>query len=507
MSELDVQQARIEALYQLRDAFWLADCEGNVLDSNAVGRELLDALGAGRDRIEEPQLLELLAADPPSRAVITIATAGGADRTLDVRSSRAAAWPPAVRALVLADVTRAKEVERQKSVLANYDSLTGLPNRRLFEKQLTSAIQRAQADGTVVALLLLDLDQFKQINDSMGHAAGDELLAWVGEAIRSVLRGRDVVSRLAPSSDEEGVDRLGGDEFGTILGNIARSEDSTDIAERVLQALRKPVEVLGAPVIPSGSIGVAVYPQDASNPDDLTIAADRALYKAKELGRNQCQLYHPELGALEPGEFIDVAEKTGLIDRLGQWVLDRILGDIVKYAGEAFDRRIALHASVLELRNPRYAGQIAERLEARGVSALNLELEITERAFLAESDAVTRNLSDLRALGVRIQLDDFGTGRSSLSDLLKHRLDGVKIDRAFVAGHLTDRVASGVLRAILGMARELRIHAVAKGVETAEEVASLRGLGCEEAQGSHFGGAVGAEDYFAAVGGEVDTEG
>ena len=214
---------------------------------------------------------------------------------------------------------------------------------------------------------------------------------------------------------------------------------------------------------------------------------------------------HPTLGETSPGEFVDIAEKTGLVDRLGRWVLDRVLADIAKHAAPDYDRRVAMNVSSIELRNPRYAEQVAERLAAHGVSAYHLELEITERAFLAKSDAVTRNLRELRLQGVRVQLDDFGAGRSSLSDLVKHRLDGVKIDRTFVARHQSDRVASGVLRAILQMARELRIHAVAQGVETVEEAVSLRRLGCEEAQGFYFGRPVVASAYFAAVGREVDV--
>jgi diguanylate cyclase (GGDEF)-like protein len=555
MDELERQRIRGEALDELCDGYWLVEplesgCR--VLDCNQVGRLLLEVLGSRIDRVEEPQLLELIAQDPPQRAELTVAMSRGGERALDVRSFRLDGWPSGVRALELRDVTAALQVERQQSMLANYDSLTGLPNRRLFENQLAGAIQRAEANDTVVALLMLDLDEFKQTNDSLGHAAGDELLAFVAEAIRGIVRGDDVVSRIGAGPEDRNVARLGGDEFAIILSDVARSEDSTDIAARVLHALATPLEIQGTPVIPSGSIGVAVYPQDASSAEALAVAADQALYKAKELGRNQCQLYHPtlndragrrrevarelaqaianddlevvyqpivglrecdvrgaearlrwihpELGETPVAEFVDIAEKTGLVERLGRWQLDRVLSDIAKHGGEHFDGRVGVQVSSIELRNPRYAECVSEQIEASAVSPRQLELEITDRAFLAKSAAIARNLSDLRKLGVSILIEDFGTGRSSLSDLLEHRLDGVKIDGAFVSGHQGDRVASGVLRALVQLAGELRIHAIVQGVATAEEAASLRKLGCEQAQGPYFGDAVPAEDYFAMFG-------
>jgi len=550
--EFDLQKARSDALDELLDGFVLVDSDGTVLDTNPTGRALLAELGSA-DHIEEPRIRDLLAGSVPSEVELSVRDASSVQRDLDVRCFHPGSWPSSVRALVIRDMTTVHAFEQHQSMLANYDSLTGLPNRRMFEKQLAAALEQAEAKGGVLALLLLDLDHFKQINDSMGHAAGDELLASVAQSIRGVVRGHDVVSRLGAESAKRNIARLGGDEFAIILSDVARSEDSTDIAARVLLALRKPVELVGTPVVPSASIGVAVYPEDAGDAASLTVAADQALYKAKELGRNQCQLYHTALndrasrrrdvarelakaiegdslevtyqpivglrdgevrdaealvrwshetlGDLPPNEFVDIAEKTGLVDRLGRWVLDRVLQDIAKYAeGGSFDARVAVNISSVELKNPRYGEQVKERLEAHGVSPRCLQLEITERAFLARSETVARNLRAVRALGVSVHLDDFGTGRSSLSDLLEHELDGVKVDRVFVRQHQSDRVASGVLRAILQMARELRIHAVAQGVETADEAASLKRLGCEEGQGFYFSRGVEAHEYFAVVG-------
>jgi diguanylate cyclase (GGDEF)-like protein len=407
--------------------------------------------------------------------------------------------------------------------LATIDILTGLPNRRSFHELLDKAVQRAQRRPEVFGLLFVDLDNFKDVNDSMGHEAGDALLQRVSQILIEAVR------------DEDRVCRLGGDEFTVLLSNLSGVDEARAIGQRILEALQVPQTLRGREVHARASIGVALMPLHASTASDLMRFADTAMYRAKLAGRSICLVYddsmavqalekservrelavaiardelyldyqpkfslldgsmtglealvrwrHPQRGLIPPGDFIGLAEEAGLIVQLGYWVLQRAVRQQREWhdAGAGW-QHVAVNVSALQLRHGDFARQVRDALEEHGVQGVYLQLELTESSLVVDAEQARELLSSVRAMGVSISVDDFGTGYSSLSALQQFDVDALKVDRSFVNTIHTPG-GEAICRAIVSMAHALDMRVVAEGVETPAQRSALAALGCDEVQG------------------------
>ncbi len=429
-----------------------------------------------------------------------------------------------------------RRTNRRIEELAFYDPLTGLANRRLFHARLSQALELADRHGRRLALLFVDLDGFKDINDSLGHDAGDRLLAAVAARLTQALRTSDVVAR--PECDSEAaVSRLGGDEFTILLSEVHDASGAAVAARRVLGALREPIRLDDRPLFVSASIGIALFPEDGVEADGLLRSADLAMYHAKERGRNHFQFFtellsdegrrrlelegrlraaleagtdlslayqplrnlvsgrligaeallrwtDPELGPVGPDEFIPVAEQCGLIVPLGAWVFETACRQwqVWNAAGYVLPR-LAVNVSGHQIRHPDFIPQVRRVLKETGVPPSRLELEITESTIVRDDRITHGALAALHATGVGLALDDFGTGYSSLTSLRRYPIDRLKIDRSFVAELPDNRDDAAIASAIIAMAHRLRMGVVGEGVETEEQLAFLRELGCDEVQG------------------------
>jgi diguanylate cyclase (GGDEF)-like protein len=413
------------------------------------------------------------------------------------------------------------ERERRITHLAFNDVLTGLPNRALFQEHLDLELKRRERNGGTIALLCLDLDDFKSINDTLGHPVGDALL-------------RQVSENLAAEMSKCFIARLGGDEF-VIVAEPEDAEEVERIARHALATIETPLVIEGHSVTPSASIGIALAPDDGEDARTLHKNADLALYRAKELGRRtfsffeeslnaraqarrrmesdlrlaiqegQFELYfqplfdlaknrigsfealmrwhHPERGMVSPVEFIPIAEETGLIVEIGAWALREACAQAMTWPDYI---RVAVNVSSVQFRRPGLSEVVLQALLASGLAPNRLELEITESIFLEGSDATLKVLHSLRALGVRIALDDFGTGYSSLSYLQSFPFDKIKIDRSFIQDLLTRPGATAIVRAITDLAQALGMETTAEGVEESDQLAELRHHGCSSVQGYLF---------------------
>jgi diguanylate cyclase (GGDEF)-like protein/PAS domain S-box-containing protein len=492
-----------------------------------VGRTVHDVLSKEGADLVAGYDDDLLKSDPSAELVIDeheIETPANGKRI--VTSRRIAVRGDDGQALyilgVVEDVTERKRADERIARLASYDSLTDLPNRMLFRQRLDEALKWVRK-GDRVAVLYLDLDFFKHVNDSLGHPVGDELLKSVGQRLRGCIREGDTVAR------------LGGDEFAIIQVGITDPADTTALASRIFEALRAPYDLDGHQLVADASIGIAIAPDDGREPDQLLKNADLALYGAKADGRGtyrffeadmdarmkarraleedlrkaltrgEFELYyqpllhlrgdristcealirwnHPVRGLISPTEFIPLAEETGLIVPIGEWVLRRACADAADWPS---DVRVAVNLSAVQFKLPALSEIVIGALAAAGLEPGRLELEITESVLMQNSAAVSSTLRELHRLGVRFAMDDFGTGYSSLSYLRSFPIDKIKIDRSFVSD-LTDSETSGsIVRAIVGIAASLRMTVAAEGVETAEQLAALRAAGCDEIQGFFF---------------------
>jgi predicted signal transduction protein with EAL and GGDEF domain len=432
------------------------------------------------------------------------------------------------------DSERANEAIRQ---LALYDPLTNLPNRRYFQQRLDVAIDLAQRGGWSMALLFLDLDGFKEVNDSFGHAAGDELLREVASRLRGAIRANDLVARNGQEADGEvqQLSRLGGDEFTVLLGRLAGIEEVAQTAERVLATLARPASIAGQDVQIAASIGIALFPADGREASELLRAADMAMYDAKSAGRGCYRLHsqalsraaaekmrvrqglalalersefalhfqplrdahtgrlssleallrwHDGEGFVDTGTFIPIAEESGLIHPIGNWVLRETCRQIAAWRDQGLVvPRVAVNVSARQLADPGFLALVDRALADYRVSAAQLEFEITESAMIRDDASTRAVLEALSDRGATLTLDDFGTGYSSLAYLQRYPIHRVKIDRSFVRDIPGDRDDVALISAILAMARSLGLAVVAEGVETLEQAELLRSVGCDELQG------------------------
>ncbi len=419
------------------------------------------------------------------------------------------------------------QLYRELAHQAQHDALTGLPNRNLFEDRLRRAIDTAQSEGRRLALLWADLDQFKLVNDTLGHRTGDELLHHVASRLRAAVEPGDTVAR------------MGGDEFAVILTHPLSVQHPEGIAGKVLEALRQPIRVNDYDLLVTGSIGIACYPEHAQDPATLVRASDIAMYNAKASGKNTYktfapvhaedlnnrmqlerslrqaardkafELYYqpqclpngrligmeallrwtcPELGRISPQEFIPIAESTGLIIPIGDWVIDEACrqADVWNRAGHPI--RVAVNVSPKQLLRPDFCDKVCAALERHTLPPSLLDVELTESSIISHPAECTAQLERLRGIGVTISVDDFGTGYSSLSRLQDLPIDTIKIDRQFIHAiqpEDSDK-AVALVQAIVRMAESLELKVVAEGVETEHQLAILRNLGCDTSQGFLF---------------------
>jgi diguanylate cyclase (GGDEF)-like protein/PAS domain S-box-containing protein len=450
----------------------------------------------------------------------------------------------------LSDITERHAAQDRLRTLANFDSLTGLPNRVLFRERLGQAMARAQAGAGVMALMFLDLDRFKVVNDSLGHAVGDALLRHVAGVLTQSLRRDDAVARVAwDAVPAATVSRLGGDEFTVIAEGLSGQEDAVRIAQRILAAMGEPFLVGREEIYPSTSIGISLYPHGDSGETDLDGLlrhTDMAMYRSKALGRGTYNFYSDDLSAevrarlslearlrhalergefvlhyqpkadlrtggvtgveallrwqpsdgamVAPDQFIGALEDTGLIVPVGAWVIRTACAQVVAWTREGLPQMdLAVNLSARQFRQPDLTDVIREALQQAGLPAQCLEVELTESMVMEDSEASLSTLASLGAMGVRVAIDDFGTGHSSLSYLKRFSVDTLKIDRSFVQDTPDDAEDSAIARAVVALGHSLQLRVVAEGVETEAQADFLRTLGCDEMQGYLLGRPLPAE--------------
>jgi diguanylate cyclase (GGDEF)-like protein/PAS domain S-box-containing protein len=429
------------------------------------------------------------------------------------------------------DITDRKQSEERIQFLAHHDALTHLPNRSLCIERLRAAMQQAARSGEKVAVLFIDLDRFKNVNDSLGHHVGDGLLRSVAKRLTDAVRAGDTVSR------------FGGDEFVVVLSGVRNAEEISRLIEtRFDPLLRRTYELAGDEVHVSCSIGIAVFPDDGADIDELMRHADIAMFAAKAGGRDKFQYFtadihtgvqerlhlesllrhaiernelslhyqpridaatgklcgveallrwdRPDLGSVAPRRFIPIAEECGLIVPIGAWVINEACRQLAEWNRPGTDRSerltVSINVSALQLRNPKMKQEIVSCLARYGVSAADVELELTESILMENVESTLRQLQSLKELGVRLSIDDFGTGYSSLAYLRRFPIDKLKIDRSFVHGMLHDSSDRAITEAIIGLGHTLNLEVVAEGVELPEEARVLRAAACDELQGYLF---------------------
>ena len=433
----------------------------------------------------------------------------------------------------LEDVSARKASEARADEMARLDPLTGLPNRLLLRERLAEALARFQRNGEPYALLLIDLDRFKPVNDTLGHPIGDLLLAKVADRLRSTVRPTDTVAR------------IGGDEFVILQTGIREAGNTQALARRIVDLISRTYMVDGHLLTIGASVGVAIAPMDGETADKLLKNADLALYRAKldgrgtyrffepemdarmqarrrleldmrqALARREFQLHyqpqlqldgdkligcealirwkHPERGLVSPLDFIPLAEEIGLIVPIGEWVIRQACRDATTWpAGMS----VAVNVSPAQFKSDRLVETIISALASSGLSARRLEVEITEGVLLQESEKTLQTLHRLRELGVRVSMDDFGTGYSSLSYLRSFPFDKIKIDRSFVKDLASKPDGDAIIRAIAGLGKSLGMTTVAEGVETPEQMQRIRDEGCTDVQGYLISKPIPADDLL-----------
>ncbi len=546
--ELRRSEKRFRDLFEASpDPIFVEDPDGNVLDANPAATELqgIDRetlIGMNISELVPPEYVEF-AQDHHRRLVegeveqiegFTWAADGRAipveirARPLEYRGQRAVL-------VHVRDVTERREQQKRLEQLAQFDALTGLPNRFLFEDRLNQAVLGTRRTGERIALHYLDLDEFKQVNDTLGHPIGDKLLKAVGHRLNNLVRETDTVAR------------LGGDEFAIIQTDIHGATGASAFALRIQEAMIAPFTISENEIHTSTSIGITVS-SPGDEPSELLLQADRALYKAKERGRQRFHFHnqelaeeveryvsirrdlrdavsrdeffleyqpqidlrtggivgsealvrwqHPKRGRLPPGEFIPVTENTGLISAIGEWVLQEACRQRREWCDRGLTKvPVGVNLSAVQFRDPRFSDKLQTLLESTGVRPDLLELELTETILMQGSSAIQRALTHSDKSGISIAIDDFGTGYSSLQYLREFPVRRLKIAMEFVQGVTEDPDDAAIVAAVISLGHELGIRVIAEGVETEEQVEFLKAHGCDDAQGFYFGRPLAAEAF------------
>jgi diguanylate cyclase (GGDEF)-like protein/PAS domain S-box-containing protein len=425
------------------------------------------------------------------------------------------------------DITERKKAESHLQFLANYDSLTGLPNRSLFLDRLSMAMENSKRTNTLTALIYLDMDEFKSINDTLGHLAGDELLRQVAKRLQSCARKSDTVAR------------LGGDEFTMIVSNLRNTAGLEKVIHKIIHSINVPFKISGQDLIVSTSLGVTIYPfGDKDDVYTLVKQADSAMYQAKRKGKNTFEYYtaqlwqseirrvkvehavknalalgqfevlyqprvnltsskivgaeallrfnHPELGMISPSEFIPIVEKLNLIHDVGEWVLLQACKQLQLWLDNNIDFRMSVNVSARQLDCDDFVSQLQSVLDETGVCPNNLEIEITEGVLVSHSEQASNALRAIKDIGVKISLDDFGSGYSSLNYLKRFAINVLKIDRSFVMDIGKQSDSEVIVQAVIGLAKNLNLEVTAEGIETGSQLEFLKESGCHEGQGFYF---------------------
>ena len=540
-------EASLDAIFVLRSVF---DAHGLITDfeftdTNTRGEELIGTKMAG---LLGKMLCEVF---PKSRAngllndLVMVAQTGlNHEREWkNAMPKSRAEWlyrqvvPVADGVVVLVrDISERKHLETKIQHQATHDGLTGLPNRHLLRQHLQNTIANAIHFDNPVWVVFVDLDRFKNINDSLGHKIGDLFLQSIADRLQNVMRKTDIVAR------------LGGDEFVVILPGSTNDKLSTATVQRIMETVAEPVLIEGRELSLSCSIGVAVYPNDGATPEVLIERADIAMYRAKETGRDNFQFFtsamndhllerlrferdlrsaisgnefllhyqpqvdlrsgkvvgmealirwrHPELGLVAPNRFISVAEETGLIGPIGDWVIRTACAQNMEWQRAGYGAlRVAVNLSAHQFSQPGLVNSIAAVLLENNMEAQHLEIELTETLVMHDVENAIGVLRDLKALGVKLSIDDFGTGYSSLSYLKRFPIDVLKIDQSFVRDIALDADDAAIVTSIISLAHSLRLNVIAEGVETVEQLAYLRRHGCDEIQGYYFSKPVAALEF------------
>lgn len=537
------RDALLDALFERGgDGLMVCSAEGVVLTCNAVAAQLLQAdaqAAIGR------HVSEFILQGASSRRfslrdgpATTRVEGGEAPRPLHLTMTpfeSSKGRQVVVRVRDAADRAEAQERLRQ---LANFDSLTGLPNRALFRDRLVQAMARSRRSGQAMALMFLDLDRFKVINDDLGHEVGDRLLRHVSQALTRCLRAADSVGR--DGEPAHTLSRLGGDEFTVIIENVGSADDAAQVARRMLEALNEPFRVDEEEIVISASIGISMYPTDDVDLDTLIRHTDMAMYRSKSLGRGTYSFFSDDLtaavtarvslegslrraierqefvlhfqpkgdlrtgqvtgvealvrwhrpghGMVPPDRFVSVLEDTGLILPVGAWVIRAACEQLA-----AWDRvglppiRLAVNLSARQFRHLYLASLVEDSLRQNEIDPQRLEIELTESLLMEDNETTRSMLDGFRRLGVRLAIDDFGTGHSSLSYIKRFSIDTLKIDRSFVQSLPDNEEDAAICAAVIALGRSMRMCVVAEGVETPEQAQMLRDLGCDEMQGYWLG--------------------
>ena len=507
------------------DWLWRTDASGRL---QAPSQRFADAADLPRATLDGARMAALFTPEDAARLeAIMRERRAFAEQALQVTiGGRAGWWSVSGQPMadggyrgVASDITRSRDAEARIAFVTEFDALTELPNRAMLVRRLEVAMEAGEAAPGPVSLLCIDLDNFKIVNDTMGHPAGDAFLRQIG-------------ARLKQTAGEDAyVARLGGDEFAVLLPGVDAVE-AGDIAEMLVDVMLEPVRIDGREVLASGSIGVAAAPRDGEDPAMLMKNAELALYRAKAQGRGCARFFEPGMdvdarwradletdlrnaltgedmqvyfqplvdtrtrrvsgyetllrwnrpghGLVSPGVFISCAEETGMIVPLGEWVIRRAVAEAARWRDPV---RVAINLSPTQMRNPSLVATVVGAIAATGLDPARVEIEITESVLMQETDHNLRTLHELRQLGVKIALDDFGTGYSSLSYLRAFPFDKIKIDQRFVRDIDSSTENQAIVRAVISLARDLGMRVTAEGVENEQQAAMLAGLGCHEVQG------------------------
>ncbi len=509
--------AAVEGLLVAKDGYIVTANQSftrlvNVAQSVVAGRHLGDFLA--------PAIVTALTERPHATIETELMTGTGATLPVEVILREVDFGGSPHQAVAVRDLSARKKAEQDIRFLAHHDALTGLPNRASFARTLDAEIAHARRHAQKFAVLGLDLDRFKEVNDLFGHPAGDDLLQRVGQAL------------LAAVGDHGSAARLGGDEFAVLLTDVGTPQRAGRIAEAIFEAFRRASEQLSTGPAISASIGISIYPDNGTHPEQLISHADTALYRAKQDGRGVYRFYenamgvqvrdrrllehdlrnailrnqlrlvyqpqvdlasgdvtgfealirwtHPERGEVSPGEFVPIAEESGVILSIGEWVLRTACAEAASWAAPL---RIAVNVSAVQIHSPAFAHTLHEILLETGLPPSRLEIEVTETALIRDMNRAVTTLRQIKALGVEIAMDDFGTGYSSLANLRAFPFSKIKVDQSFIRGVDRNEQSATIVRAVLGLGSGLNVPVVAEGVERPEEYAFLQNEICQSAQG------------------------